>query len=183
MRRPDPSEHIPYYGKYIVFVEEGEDVLTLLEKQPRDLQALFASVPEDRGGYCYESGKWSLREVLGHLVDVERVLGFRAYCFSRGESQPLPGVDFESYAATGEHDRRTLAEMLQEFEGLRRSHAAMFRALGEEASRRIGTADGNPISVRSLAYILAGHVRYHAQLLKERYGVDPSPPSSKPSRC
>lgn len=92
------------------------------------------------------------------------------------EEQPLPGVDFESYAALGEHDRRTLAEMLQEFGGLRRSHVAMFRAMGEEASRRIGTADGNPVSPRALAYILAGHVRYHAQLLEERYGVQTLPP-------
>lgn len=169
MQRPAPAEHIPYYEKYISLVGEGEDVLKLLEEQPQDLAILFEAVPEERGGFRYEPGKWSLREVVGHLVDVERVLGFRAYCFSRGEAQPLPGVDFESYAAVGEHDRRTLAEMLQEFDGLRRSHAAMFRALGEEASRRIGTADGNPISVRSIAYILAGHVRYHAQLLEERY--------------
>jgi hypothetical protein len=173
VERPSPAEHIPYYEKYISLVGEGEDVLRLLEEQPGDLQAFFEDVSEERGGFRYEPGKWSLREVLGHLVDVERVLGFRAYCFSRGEAQPLPGVDFESYAAMGEHDRRTLAEMLQEFEGLRRSHVAMFQALGEEASRRMGTADGNPISPRALAYILAGHVRYHAQLLLERYGVAP----------
>lgn len=173
MERPSTAEHIPYYEKYISLVREGEDVLKLLEEQPRDLETLFAGVSEERGGYRYEPGKWSVREVVGHLVDVERVLGFRAYCFSRGEGQPLPGVDFESYAALGEHDRRTLADMLHEFEGLRRSHAAMFRALGEEVSRRTGTADGNPISPRALAYILAGHVRYHAQLLEERYGVAP----------
>ncbi len=173
MQRPAPSEQISYYEKYISLVGEDEDVLKLLEEQPGDLETLFKGVPEERGGFRYEPGKWSLREVVGHLVDVERVLGFRAYCFSRGETQPLPGVDFESYAAMGEHGRRTLAEMLEEFEGLRRSHAALFRALDEEASRRIGTADGNPISVRSLVYILAGHVRYHAQLLQERYGVVP----------
>ena len=176
MERPSPAEHIPYYEKYISLVGEREDVLKLLEEQPRDLGALFAGVPEERGGYRYEPGKWSMREVVGHLVDVERVLGFRAYCFSRGEAQPLPGVDFESYAAMGEHDRRTLADMLQEFKGLRRSHVAMFRALDEEASRRIGTADGNPVSPRALAYILAGHVRYHSRLLEERYGVQSLPP-------
>ena len=171
MRRPAPDEHILYYGKYIALVREGEDVLAVLEEQPGRLEAFFAAVPEERGGFRYEPGKWSLREVVGHLVDVERVLGFRAYCFSRGEAQPLPGVDFEAYAANGEYDRRTFADLLKEFGDLRRSQAALFRSLGEDAWSRMGTADGDPISVRALAYILAGHVRYHTQLLEDRYGV------------
>jgi DinB superfamily len=171
VERPAPAEHIPYYEKYISLVGAREDVLNLLAEQPGALQAFFQHVPEERGGYRYEPDKWSVREMVGHLVDVERVLGFRAYCFSRGEAQPLPGVDFESYAALGEHDRRTMAEMLQEFADLRRSHVAMFRALGEEASRRMGTADGNPFTPRALAYVLAGHVRYHTDLLRERYGI------------
>lgn len=171
MRHPAPDEHIPYYGKYISLVGDEEDVLAVLEEQPGRLEALFAAVPEERGGFRYEPGKWSVREVLGHLIDVERVFGFRAYCFSRGEAQPLPGVDFEAYAAQGEYDRRTLAGLLKEFGELRRSQTALFRSLGEDAWSRVGTADGNPMSVRALAYVLAGHVRYHTRLLEERYGV------------
>lgn len=171
MRPPAPDEHIPYYGKYISLVREGEDVLAVLEEQPGRLEAFFAAVSEEQGGYRYEPGKWSVREVVGHLIDVERVFGFRAYCFSRREAQPLPGVDFESYAANGDYDRRTLADLLGEFGDLRRSQAALFRSLGEDAWSRMGTADTHPISVRALAYILAGHVRYHTQLLKDRYGL------------
>ena len=172
MQRPGPSEHIPYFGKYIACVEEGEDVLKVLEEQPGQLESLFAAIPEERGGFRYEPGKWSLREVLGHLTDAERILGFRAYCISRGETQPLHGVDFEAYAAHGEFDRRTLADLLKEFVDLRRSQIAMFRSLSEDAASRMGTADGNPLSVRALVYILAGHVRYHVRLLEERYGIE-----------
>lgn len=172
MRRPDSSEHIPYYGKYIALVRDGEDVLAVLEEQPGWLETIFATVSEDQGGFRYEPGKWSVREVVGHLIDVERVMGFRAYCFSRGEAQPLPGVDFESYAANGEYDRRTLADLLKEFGDLRRSQAALFRSLSEDAWSRMGTADTHPISVRALAYVLAGHVRHHVQLLRERYSID-----------
>lgn len=171
MRRPDSSEHIPYYGKYIALVQDCEDLLAVLAEQPGELAAFFEGVPEERGGFRYEPGKWSVREVVGHLIDVERVFGFRAYCFSRGEAQPLPGVDFESYAAEGQYDRRTLADLLKEFGDLRRSQAALFRSLSEDAWSRMGTADGNPMSVRALAYVLAGHVRYHTRLLKELYGV------------
>jgi hypothetical protein len=171
MRRPDPSEHIPYYGKYIALVQDGEDVLAILAEQPGELAAFFAGVPEERAGFRYQPGKWSVREVMGHLIDVERVFGYRAYCFSRGEVQPLPGVDFESYAAEGQYDRRSLAGLLEEFRGLRSGSVALFSSMSEEASRRTGTADGNPMSVRTFAYVLAGHVRYHTRLLKELYGV------------
>jgi hypothetical protein len=171
VRRPAPDEHIPYYSKYISRVREGEDVLAVLEEQPRQLEAFFAAVSEDQGGFRYEPGKWSVREVMGHLIDVERVFGFRAYCFSRGEAQPLPGVDFEAYAANGDYDRRTLVSLLKEFGDLRHSQAALFRSLSEDAWSRMGTADGNPMSVRALAYVLAGHVRYHTQLLKDRYAL------------
>lgn len=172
LQYPAESEHIPYFGKYIAYVQPGEDVLKILDEQPGELKAFLAGLSEERAGYRYEAGKWNVREVVGHLVDAERILSFRAYCFARGEAQPLHGVDFESYATQGEYDRRTLADLLGEFENLRRGTVAMSRVFGEDVLSRGGLADGEGISVRALLFILAGHVRYHTALLRDRYGLE-----------
>ncbi|HZF08121.1 MAG TPA: DinB family protein [Thermoanaerobaculia bacterium] len=173
MERPAPNEYVPYYEKYIALVPlgPGTDVLQVLEDQIPQVRAFFAAIPEARGGERYALGKWSVREVLGHLIDVERIMAFRALCIARGETKSLTGFEPDDYAAQSDVDRCLLADLVEELVLVRRANLAMLRRLSEEASRRMGTASDNPVSVRALAHIMAGHVPYHLQLLKERYGV------------
>jgi len=170
MERPTPTEHIPYYEKYIALVPEG-DVLQFMEGQIAEIRALAEAVSEAQAGSRYAPGKWSLREVLGHLIDVERIFAYRALCIARGETKPLNGIEQDDYAAQAEADRTSMKELSDEFANLRRANLAMLRRLSEEASRRIGTASDNPVSVRALTYIMAGHIPHHLQIVRERYGV------------
>jgi hypothetical protein len=170
VERPEPTEHIPYYERYIALVPEG-NILDHLEDQLADLRALVAAVPESEAGHRYASGKWTLREVLGHLVDTERVLAYRAFSIARGEIQPLNGYEPEEYAVEAEADRTRMADLYEEFENLRRGNIAMLRRLPAEAWKRVGTASGHPVSVRALAYIMAGHIPHHLRIVREQYGV------------
>src|SRR4051812_2997072 len=142
MERPTPAEHIPYYEKYIALVPEG-DVLQYMEGQIAEVRALAEAVSEEQERYRYAPGKWNLREVLGHLIDTERVLSYRAFCFARGETQPLNSFEQDDYAARAEADRTSMRDLFLEFENVRQGTLAMLRRLSEEASRRVGTASGN----------------------------------------
>jgi hypothetical protein len=117
----------------------------------------------------YADGKWSVREMLGHMTDAERVFGFRAFCFSRGEQNALPGFDQNDYVARARFDRCSLADLVQEFGQLREANLTVLRRLDGDEWQRMGTASGTPVSVRALAYIMAGHVRHHLQILSTRY--------------
>ncbi|MDP9120259.1 MAG: DinB family protein [Acidobacteriota bacterium] len=172
MQRPTPAEHVPYFEKYISLVPEG-DLLAILDAQLTAVGSLAQAVPEERAGYRYAPGKWSIREVLGHLIDTERVFAYRALCIARGDSRPLNGFEQDDYAAQADADRASLRDLLLEFESLRRSNLAMLRRFRDADWLRLGTADGNTISVRALAYIMAGHVIYHLAILRDRYGVSP----------
>ena len=166
--RPDPSEHVPYYGKYIALVAEA-DAIQALESQIADGLALLRTIPEAKGDHRYGPGKWTIKEVIGHLIDAERVFAYRALRFARQDRTEVPGFDENAYVPAGSFGRRTLADLAAEWELVRRSNLAMFRGLDAEAWRRQGTANGNAISVRALAFIIAGHGRHHAALLRERY--------------
>ena len=170
MQRPAPSEHIPYYERYIALVPEG-NILEVLESQLADLRALVEAVPEERAGHRYAPGKWSIREVMGHLADTERILAYRAFSIARGETQPLNGYEPEQYSVQGEAERTSLRDLFQEFEHVRRGTIAMLRRLSAEAWRRVGTASDSAISVRALAYVMAGHVPHHLRIVREQYGV------------
>jgi len=166
--RPDPSEHVPYYGKYIALVPEA-DAIQALESQIADGLALLRTIPEAKGDHRYGSGKWTIKEVIGHLIDAERVFAYRALRFARNDQTAVPGFDETTYVPAGGFGRRTLADLAAEWELVRRSNLAMFRGLDAGAWPRQGTANGNAISVRALAFIIAGHGRHHAALLRERY--------------
>ncbi len=173
--RPAAGEYAPYFGRYISRVPE-DDVLPVLERQRTELPAVFAGVTEDRGGFRYAPDKWSVRELLGHVIDTERIFAYRALCIARGETTPLPGFEQDDYVAHAGHDRWTLAELLEDFDRVRRSDLAMLSHLDEAAVRRLGTASGNPMSVRAIAYILAGHARHHLGVLADRYGIGAAAP-------
>ena len=166
--RPDASEYAPFYGTYVTKVPEG-NVLTLLEAQREETQALLASIPEGRGLHRYAPGKWSIKELIGHVTDAERIFGYRALRFARGDRTPLPGFDEKVYAPAGKFDVRPLANLAAELDAVRHATIALFEGLDPEALTRHGPASNNEVSVRALAYIIAGHERHHLGILRERY--------------
>ncbi|MEM8885438.1 MAG: DinB family protein [Planctomycetota bacterium] len=168
MHRPESHEYGAYYGGYIDRVPDG-DILATLASQREEFLSLVRSVPEERGGHRYAPGKWSIRELLGHLVDTERVLGYRALVIARGDATPLPGFEQDDYVEGGHFDRRTIADLADEFEALRRSHEILFTSFDDEVWVRSGTASESPFSTRALAWIMAGHVFHHADILAARY--------------
>lgn len=169
-RRPDAAEFAPFYAGYIAYVTES-DPLPVLESQPARLQALAAQVGADREGFRYAPDKWSIRQTFGHVLDTERVMGYRAFCIGRGEEKPLPGFDQNTYVARGRSDERPLAEMVEEFSAVRSANLWTMRRWSPEDWSRMGNANGKPVSTRALAFIMAGHVRHHIAILHERYGV------------
>lgn len=166
--RPEASEHLPYYGKYVDRVPDG-DLLDTLRAQLDETLALVRGLPEERGGHRYAPGKWSIREVLSHVIDAERIFAYRALRIGRGDATPLASFDENAYAAASNADARTLAELAEELAHVRLGNLALFRSLDDEALARRGTASGGEVSVRALAWIIAGHERHHVALLRERY--------------
>ena len=165
---PAPTEHTPYFGKYVSQVPQ-KDVLEALETQIRDALELLRGIPESKAGHRYAPGKWTIREVVGHLIDAERVFTYRAMRFGRADLTELPGFDENAYVPAGGFESRTLADLVSEWEHLRLSSLGMFRGLPAEAWDRRGVANGNPFTVRALAYVIAGHGYHHVKLLRERY--------------
>jgi hypothetical protein len=168
MNRPDALEYEPFFRIYIAHVTE-EDILPVLLDELDVLAVLLNRVPPERETYRYADDKWSIREVIGHLVDTERVFGYRALCIARGDKQRLPGMDQNNYTATAPFNQIRLEDLFSELRLARLSNIAMFRNLDQEAWTRIGSANGHPVSVRALAFIMAGHVRHHMGLLRGRY--------------
>lgn len=168
--QPEAIEYAPYYERYVALVRGG-DILKTLEDQARTVRRALSAVPEHRAGFRYAPDKWTIREVLGHSTDAERVFAYRAFAFARGEKAALPSFDENEYARQSGHDRLTLAELVEEFESVRRGTVLLLRHLRGEAWLRVGVASGKPVSVRALAHIMAGHVAHHLAILHERYGV------------
>jgi hypothetical protein len=170
MPRPDSSEYAPFYAGYVGLVPEA-DVLAVLAAQRDDVLRLAAALPPDRETFRYAPGKWSVRELLGHVGDAERVFGFRAFCFGRGERNPLPGFEENEYVAASGYDGWTAKELAAAFADARAANLAVLTHLAPERWSQVGTASGKPVTVRALAWIMAGHVRHHLGVLRERYGV------------
>lgn len=166
--KPETDEYAPYYGKYISLID-NDDILAALEQQLYVTLAILHGLSEEQGNSRYEPGKWSIKELLGHINDAERIFGYRALRIARGDQTPLPGFEQDDYIAGANFDACTLADLTTEFELIRRSNLAMFKQFGDEAWVRRGTASDNTISVRALAYIIAGHEAHHLNILRTRY--------------
>ena len=166
-RRPEPNEYADYYGSYITGVDEP--LMQTLEDEAEEWRALLAAVPRDKEGYRYAPGKWSIREVVGHVIDAERMFSVRAMAFARGDRSHYPSFDENAYAAASGADRRTLADLSEELAAVRTSTLLLLRSFAEEVWSRRGVASGNEFTVRSLAWIIAGHSRHHRKVLMERY--------------
>ena len=168
--QPLESEYAPDYQGYVSQVTEAE-ILPALRSQTDALDVLLGRVTPERETYRYAEGKWSIREMIGHLIDGERVFGYRAFCIARGETQNLPGFEQNDYILTAPYERIELEDLLSEFRLVRLSNIATLRTLDDEAWMRIGTANGNQVSVRAIVFIMVGHVRHHMGVLRERYGL------------
>jgi len=166
--RPTSSEYASHYARYIDLVTEA-DVLAALENQSKSAHALFASIPEEKGSYRYAPGKWSINEVLGHIVDSERVFAYRTLRFARNDATELPGFEQDDFAANANFDNLILQDILREYEAVRMSTVLLLKHLSSEAWSRRGVANGNPITVRALAFAIAGHELHHLGILKSRY--------------
>lgn len=165
---PTPEEYNPYYAGYIQRASGGE-IITTLTRQMEEIQQTLEPLTEDQALFRPAPGEWSIKEVLGHIIDTERVFFYRALCVSRGETQALPGFDQDQYVQGTSFDTYTLQELLQEFVLTRQSNLISIRHISAEASLRMGTVSGNPASARALIHIMAGHVYHHLESLKNDY--------------
>jgi DinB superfamily len=168
MNRPDRNETAEYYLTYINQVPDG-DIGQILERQEPDTVQLLRGVPEERSLHRYAPDKWSIREVVSHINDTERMFVFRALWFARGFDSPLPSFDQNVAIRGAAADERPLNSHIDEFRAVRAATVALFRDLSADAWMRRGVASGNPFTVRALAYITAGHMAHHVRLLRERY--------------
>jgi uncharacterized damage-inducible protein DinB len=166
--RPDTTEYAQPYAGYVSLVPE-EDVLAAIEEQSAVTQKLLASLDETKAAYRYAESKWSVKEVLGHFIDSERIFAYRALAIARGETEPLPGFDEQDYVRNARFDAWKLGDLSEHYALVRRATIVLFRNFPEEAWDRRGVASGYPITVRAIAWIIVGHERHHVQVLRERY--------------
>ena len=165
--RPLPGEYNPYYDRYISLVS-SDDVVGLLEQQAPETVALFKSTSA-KAEFRYAPGKWSVKEMLGHINDTERVMAYRALRIARGDKTPLAGFEQDDYIRDGNFGPRTLADLTEEFLAVRQATVRLFQHVDSEVGARRGVANNDAISVRALAYIIAGHELHHRSVLREKY--------------
>lgn len=165
---PETTEYPPYYEKYITLVAGG-DILETLASQLDSSLALLQSIGEAKADWRYGPDKWSIKELVGHLIDTERIFAYRALRFARNDRTPLPGFEQDDYVRHAGFDACRLEELAREFEFVRRANLYMFRHLEDAAWQRRGIANDGEISVRALAFIMAGHEKHHMEILRTRY--------------
>lgn len=168
IQAPGTDEYVPYYGTYISKVT-GPDVLQQLQAQRRSTAEFLAGLSEAQAAHRYAPGKWTIREVIGHLCDSERIFAYRALRIARADETPLAGFDENSYVPAGDFERRPLAEVAAELASVRDATLTLVRGLTPAALARRGTASGHTISARALVFIIAGHERHHLDVIRERY--------------
>ena len=166
--RPQAGEYAPYYDRYVSLVR-GDDILNTLDQQRRDTMLLLSGRDEEDGDFRYAPDKWSAKEVLGHVCDTERVFAYRALRFARADATPVAGFEQDDYVRNGPFAQRPLEDLVEDFIAVRRATLSLLRNLDEAAWPRRGVANKNEVSVRALAYIIAGHELHHRRILEEKY--------------
>ena len=168
--RPEAGEFLPYYATYIALVPDG-DIVEALRSTGEKVRVALAAIPEEKGGYAYADGKWTIRTLIGHVIDAERIFTYRALRLARADATPLPGFEENDFAKTAGSDSRTVADLAAEMTALRDCTVRLFASLPEDAWTRTGTVNNGHISVRAIAYITAGHAEHHLRVLREKYSV------------
>ena len=168
--RPSEKDYAPYYKGYISQIK-GDDILNILEEQLNTATKIFSSIPEEKGSHAYAEGKWSVKEVMGHMIDTERIFAYRALCIARGEKESLPGMEQDDYVKEAGFNKRSLKDLANEFTFVRKSNLALFNSFSEKELNKRGIASNNEVTVRAILFIIAGHGMHHIKILKEKYGV------------
>lgn len=168
LSRPKSEEFLPHFQVYVNLVPEG-NLLELLKEQSSQIVDQLASVTGEQGAYRYAEGKWSLKEVIGHMADTERIMSYRLLRIARGDTTPLPGFEEQLFVSNAGFDRFTLGELLEDFQNVRKATLSLIRGLDETAWQRMGHYGGGEGSARSLGYIIAGHAIHHLNIINERY--------------
>lgn len=164
----EPSEYGEYYGRY-VSKSNGEYILNQFSSNSYAMINVLKSVSEKKASYRYEPGKWSIKEVIGHITDTERVMSYRALSFARGETQPLPGYNHEDYVKFADFEDQALRDLINQYRSVRQASETLFQSFSAEMLMRKGTASNNEFTVRALGFIIVGHEKHHLEILKERY--------------
>jgi len=167
--KPQAEEHAEYYARYIKLV--GDDARSALRAQSASTPRLLSGLSEAQAMHRYAPGKWSVKEVVGHMIDGERVFSYRALRVARADTTPLPGFDENAWVPAAHFDRRPMPDLVADYQTVRAATVALFSSFEEEALVRMGTANDQPISVRALAHMIAGHELHHVAILRERYGL------------
>jgi len=170
IKRPDQSEFAPFYAGYIGKVPDSGPA-PLMKVQIGELEKL-RSLPEDKANHAYAAGKWTVKELLGHVVDAERVFSYRLVRIARGDKTPLSGFDENAWAKTAPHKKRPIADVVDEMIAVRRATLALVDSLDESTISNVGLANNNSVSARAICWIMAGHMKHHLDILKERYGIN-----------
>jgi uncharacterized damage-inducible protein DinB len=167
-KRPEKGDYALYYEKYIAIVPSG-DFLEILEQQHREMAQLLSPLSDQQAEFRYAPGKWSIKEVLGHVTDAERIFSCRLLRIARGDQTPLPGFEQDGYIETGNFSARTLDSLLDEFSTVRQATTSLIRSLDDAAWQRRGVASQKEVTVTAVAFVIAGHERHHRLILEERY--------------
>jgi uncharacterized damage-inducible protein DinB len=168
MPRPTPTEYAPFYQPYIEKVR-GDNLHEALVQYSRSSLAFWQAIPEDKGDYAYAPGKWTIKQLLNHLCDAERIFAYRALRIARGDETPLAGFEEDDYAKAAQVSHRTLKELVHEFQSVRSATLSLFNSFGEIELSRFGTTNGAKVSVNAIGFIIIGHTLHHEGVLKERY--------------
>jgi hypothetical protein len=168
IHRPEPAEYDPYYERYISLVKT-DDMVATLQKQAQQTRDLLGKLTADQSEFRYAPGKWSVKEVQGHVNDTERIMSYRVLRIARGDQTPIEGFEQEDYVTAGKFGRRTMDDLLQEFITIRNATIQLIRHLDEETAERRGTANNKQISARAIVYVIAGHELHHRRILEEKY--------------
>ena len=168
MQRPEKTEYAPYYEIYVSLVDET-DVVATLQSQLDEMQNILAEISEEKAAHAYAEGKWTIKELIGHLNDGEKIFAYRALRIARADKTPMEGFEQDGYIENANFNECRFKDLVEEFTLLRRANILFFKNLTEEAWTRTGTASGSAVSVRALAYIIIGHVRHHTNILRSRY--------------
>jgi hypothetical protein len=168
MTRPEKGEYAEYYDRYISLVDET-DIVSVLDRQQTELEHVLQTITEEKSHYAYGADKWTIKELVGHMTDGERMFSYRALRISRNDKTPIEGFEQDGYIENSNFNNVSFADLTAELLYARKANLILFKSLTGEAWLRTGTASENPVSVRALAYIMAGHVRHHLKILNERY--------------
>ena len=168
IRKPQPGEYNEFYATYISKIE-GDNLIKLLRDQLTDFSGFMSDISEETSEYAYAPGKWSIKELLNHINDTERIFSYRALCIARGEKSPLPGMDQDTYQAASPTKTRTFSSLIEEFVAIRTATLFLFDDMPESDTLKTGTASGFPVSVRALAAMIYGHCAHHTEVIKNRY--------------